>query len=146
MQHRETQFVHDARKKEREYNRLKERLGQVDDRWSVFLLAVVSVCAFVQDLVVCGVWCVCVCVCVCARVCTHVHARVCVCVHMQQCFLLSLCPTRARRDALAWRCSMPCSAVTAREHSGDCQEAEELAGEKLRVVVMGNRGGEATSS
>ena len=29
MQHRETQFIHDTRKKEREYNRLKERLGQV---------------------------------------------------------------------------------------------------------------------
>lgn len=29
MQHHETQFIHDTRKKEREYNRLKERLGQV---------------------------------------------------------------------------------------------------------------------
>ena len=31
MQHKETQFSHEARKKEREYCRLKERLGQVSD-------------------------------------------------------------------------------------------------------------------
>ena len=39
MQHRETQFIHDTRKKEREYNRLKERLGQVADGACVVVIS-----------------------------------------------------------------------------------------------------------